>query len=246
MAKTLSVSILDNVSPIIKNMLAIYPHAINSGLKGVGWFFRDKVMSGIKSKSPGGSKYKEHSTIRRYRLIESVKKLGKDNSKVRIGGTTKTRGGKVRFSGDKYTLKSGKTRSYGRKRLKPNPPMMGRMKNATRYTVYFNRNNPGDSSVKIGWMDRKMKKSNLSLNQLGMLHEKGGIIGVTTKMRRLFFIAGVALKRNTITIPPRPTITPIFRKYKNQAVKIFEQKVTNKIIKENKRKLIGLIKKAII
>jgi hypothetical protein len=240
---TIRLSLFDNVSPMIKQMINDYPRAVKSGLSGVGYFFRQKIMEGIKSKAPAGERYPEHSVIHKERLIDNVKKNRVDSSgtitRLKVSSSFQYRSGSglktKRIKGEEYTTRSGKKRRARKRRLTGQPVMMGRLRNATKYQVFFKSTNIGASSVRIGWFDKggadkKLKRSNMTLNQLGNLHETGGFINVTPKMKRLFLIAGVVLKSNVIRIPARPTIRPIFRMYKNDAVDIFEANILRKWI----------------
>lgn len=94
---------------------------------------------------------------------------------------------------------------------------LGRLGPAVRYRYYQD-----SRRVVIGWISPSAEK-------LGTLHEKGGQVAITPKMRRMFFAAGIGLSagKTHIYIPRRPTIGP---EYIENAPKIpgyIENKIWN-------------------
>jgi len=242
----ISFNLFDNVSPMIKQMIVLYPNAVKTALNSVGWFLRNMIMSGIKTKNPGGSYYAEHADVTKSRNIDNVKRTLGDGKRVKVSTSFSTATGNKKVKGDLYKTKSGKDRRYTKRRQSKPPAMLGKLRSATRYKVFFNKSNLSGSNVKIGWLENKMKRGDLTLNQLGMIHEKGKKINVTSKMRRLWRIAGYALKKSVIDIPARPTIQPVFRRYKNQIIKVFENKLISRVINQKKKSFSKLLFKELV
>ncbi len=92
---------------------------------------------------------------------------------------------------------TSRIRRYQKIRRREKAPL-GRLRAAVRYKFY------GDSRrVIIGWISR-------SAERLGTLHETGGKVEITPKMRRMFLSSGIGLSagKTHIFIPKRPTIGP--------------------------------------
>lgn len=123
----------------------------------------------------------------------------------------------------------GKTKSGKRyrapRKLKSGHRPMGRLYSATRYKYY------GDSRrVVIGWLSQSAEK-------LGTLHEKGGKVRITPKMRRFYWAAGIPLSKGKafIDIPARPTIGPEYQENARKVPGYIEDKVLGYIQKEASR-----------
>lgn len=94
---------------------------------------------------------------------------------------------------------------------------LGRLGPAVRYRYYQD-----SRRVVIGWISPSAEK-------LGTLHEKGGQVAITPKMRRMFFAAGIGLSagKTHIYIPKRPTIEPEYMEKAPKIPKYIEDKIWN-------------------
>jgi len=76
---------------------------------------------------------------------------------------------------------------------------LGRLVNAVGYQY-----KSPSAGVAVGWLSRSAAKT-------GLWMEKGVTQFVTPKMRRLFYAAGVGVSGNTMHVPARPTMGPMFK-----------------------------------
>lgn len=100
------------------------------------------------------------------------------------------------------------------RKLKTRKNQLGRLKQAARYKFYSD-----SSRVIVGWVSK-------SAERLGMLHEKGGEVQVTARMRRFYWAAGIPIgSKTSIHIPARPTIGPEYRENAPQIPDYVERKI---------------------
>ena len=62
----MEISMLDNASPLLKELLSRYPNSTKIALQSCGKFLKGKIQEGITAKAPGGSGYKTWQDIVRW------------------------------------------------------------------------------------------------------------------------------------------------------------------------------------
>ena len=107
--------------------------------------------------------------------------------------------------------------AYNRKAGKP----LGKLRSAVRYDYYAD-----SRRVLIGWLSQSAAK-------LGELHEAGGQVDVTPKMRRFMWANAVPMAASTtkIAIPRRPTIGPEYAQHQAAVPDYIEAKMWKNIQK---------------
>lgn len=117
----------------------------------------------------------------------------------------------ARMSGEKrHDIED--TSKRGGSKKKRVPGWMGRLLNAVGYQYK-------PTQVLVGWLSN-------SAVRIGGWQEAGVKQTVTPKMRRLFFAAGVGMKSSTtsITLPARPTYSPMFQYLRDKIPAYFQAK----------------------
>ena len=94
---------------------------------------------------------------------------------------------------------------------------LGRLGSAVRYRYYKD-----SRRVIIGWISQSAEK-------LGTMHEKGGQVAITPKMRQMFMASGIGLSagKTHIYIPRRPTIGPEYTENAPKIPDYIEDKIWN-------------------
>jgi hypothetical protein len=89
-----------------------------------------------------------------------------------------------------------------------------------RKAVGYDANKVNEGVVKVGWLSR-------SAVRLGTWQEKGMFQPVTEKMRRMFFAAGIGLRKdhNSIAVPVRSTYEVLYPKIQSGAPAYMKEKM---------------------
>lgn len=67
MRPILTVNVIDEVNPVVKNLLQNNATFMRRVTKSVGWWMQSEIKKGIKSGAPGGSSFKKRTPYRRVR-----------------------------------------------------------------------------------------------------------------------------------------------------------------------------------
>ncbi len=94
------------------------------------------------------------------------------------------------------------------------PRFYGRMRRAIRY-----QHNRATMSVRIGWASKsaeKIYRENLA---------RGGRSRITNKSRRMWFASGRPIGKDSVRVPPRPLIGPVWDENRRELMDLLEQRV---------------------
>jgi hypothetical protein len=78
-----NINVTDELTPALNRLIAEYPKAVNSALKGTGFFAMREVQNGIKSGSPGGSAYAQFMPLNMRRKLNNI--MGRSTSSLPLG-----------------------------------------------------------------------------------------------------------------------------------------------------------------
>jgi hypothetical protein len=109
--------------------------------------------------------------------------------------------------------------SYSRKPLR-SYPILGKLRNA----VGYDKTRASQAIVTVGWLSR-------SAVRIGTWQETGVTQTVSAKMRRLFFAAGIGLRKGTteIALPSRPTYAAMFPSLRSAIPEFMSEKIASYI-----------------
>lgn len=212
----------DEGAKVLDHLARDFPVELRRALKGVGFQLRRKIQANIRAGGPPGKKWQRTSRIHRYQRLELLKG-GKSVSLKKIGRKREAfYAGKGQYAPDAMTRWKG-----GPKRSEfPMQKMVG----GIRY-----RMESGGNGVLIGGLNPSMDRYLRSVQVGGIMEgqskypSKTGTQTITPAMRRLFFAAGIPLKkgRRSLSMPPRPLIRPVFEAHAQHVVNYLQLAVKN-------------------
>lgn len=205
----------------LENLAKNFPAELRRALAGVGFHMKRKVQSAMRAGGPKGHKWKKLSTIQIYKRLDAVKS-GKDISLKR---RSKKRLAAAKDKGQ-HTPEAMTRWRGGPKRGETS---MGRMLGGIRY-----KEEQSKLGVIIGGFGPGSERYLRAVQTGGVLTggENPTFVGsmpITPKMRRLFFAAGIPLKkgRTSLSFPARPLIRPVFELHINHIYRYMQLAVKN-------------------
>lgn len=201
-----------------------FPRELGRALQGVGFHMKRKIQTAIRSGGPQGRKWQKLSKIQKYQRLEYIRKAGADSAwargllssfgKLRLKALRKGRG-----EGQYLPDVMNRWRTFTSRGGPPRgETSMGRMVGGIRYKM-----EESGMGVIIGGLNPSMDRFLRAVQAGGVLAGGGkalssvGSLNITPKMRRLFYAAGIPLKkgRRTLSFPARPLIRPVFEQHAN-------------------------------
>lgn len=190
-----------------------FPSETRRALAGLGFTLRDRVRVAMRAGGPKGQRWRRLSIAQQTRRIEMVKR-GKKRALRRLRRT------ESRDRGQSIPNAFTRLGRYGR----TDRAMNGKMIGGIRYRMA-----KGGMGVLIGGLNHSMERT-LKAVQSGTGYQGafGRAESITPKMRRLFFMAGIPLRKSgVIRHPERPLIRPVFEHYSRAIVRFVVLRVEN-------------------
>jgi len=202
-----------------------YPRLFARALRHLGFTLRGALKSAMRAGGPKGHAWEERSRMHIYRRLDWLKSTGTSWRGTSRGKMSLRRGGGASRSYRGQEKMMSRWRSGGggadmRSRLP-----MSRLVNAIRYTM------PDQTRVDIGAVDRTpaMYIAAVQGAQRGRLgvFEHSGRQFITPRMRRMFWAAGIPLKKgkSMLNQPARPLLYPVYRQMEPEILPRIEARI---------------------
>lgn len=189
-----------------------FPAETRRALAGLGFVLRNRVQAAMRAGGPKGQRWQRLSVAQQTQRIEKVKR----------GKELKLRRLKKRERYDKrQSIPNAFTRLGSYRRTERS---MGKMIRGIRYRMSADK-----SGVLVGGLNYTMERALKAVQTgTGFRGEFGRSETITPKMRQLFFLAGIPLRKSgTIRHPERPLIRPVFERYSRAIFRFIELRVRN-------------------